>query len=229
MSSNWGNILDANTSHLSPADVTRLTDIAQCEDAPFRVHELYTGFIVSTAIVHASGVEAEDRLKDLALSDDLVKLMKHAASRDANLIVFDEGAPVLDGFKVYEEVDLEVVSPEEATKKMLDVSTGNVTPEDWNILSELAADEAEPITVVDYEYGYVVGVTSPEFFSRVVEERLREKGLSAAFINLMRHASENGAKLLQFDRDADPMPGFPLFESDTEDQYEADAPKLGSM
>lgn len=216
MSSNWATVIEASTAHLTGGDTERLIDIAKQERQPFRVHEVEGGFIVSTAIVHASGPYADEKLNDVGLSADFGKLLRFAASRDASLIVFDRDVPALEGFDLHEDAGIDIVSSDEAMKKMLDLSTEHMTPGDWDLLSEMAADDAEPLTVVDYEYGYVVSVCGSEFFERVVAGKLEEKGLSHAFVDLMRYASRNGATVIQFDRDAEHLPGFPVFSEEAE-------------
>lgn len=104
----------------------------------------------------------------------------------------------------------------------LDVSTGHLRTSDRKLLEGYLHNgekfPGQTLIVRPYPYGWMV-ITSGWDLTRdaddgfeVRAQAARDEGFSEEFINLMRRAVEQKTVQLQFDRDGDPEPGFPIFD-----------------
>lgn len=114
---------------------------------------------------------------------------------------------------------------------IFDTSTGHLKPSDHGLLDRFKGDGNTPLLgapVICYgidEYGWMVrtdGGRKSNGSEEALEEwradkvaRMKDAGLSDEFVALMLHAWENDAVFLSLDRDAEPTPGFPLFDAVT--------------
>ena len=102
----------------------------------------------------------------------------------------------------------------EPTYPVLQVSTGNMRESDYPILDELGARSSEEkfTTVALTDSGYIVYVSEDEENQQWMRENRERFGLSKEFVDILLHAASIGVYTVEFDMDADPLPGFPEFE-----------------
>jgi len=119
---------------------------------------------------------------------------------------------------------------------LFDTTPEHLRPHDIALLDELRNEDntfkpGAPAPIYGFEYGWTVSVSGGAKGSMADEGelarwraaqlgRFRDAGFSEEFCALVRHAWENGAVMIRFDRDAEPEPGFPLFEFETGRMYD---------
>lgn len=91
--------------------------------------------------------------------------------------------------------------------KFKDLSTSHLTDGDVDLLDNTDL----PVTVMKYEYGWVVSTASlvSEEFREEYIERFLDHGMSEEFIAAAVEAARNDCWLLRFDADADPDDNLP--------------------
>lgn len=112
-------------------------------------------------------------------------------------------------------------------KTMLDASTLHLRKQDRDALQRLAESQKSenwPTPHV-YEQGYGWYISAGIMYGDNVadgQERLREEGFSEDFIALMTSAKERDIAMVSFDSDAEPEPGFKLFDFETDEELPSD-------
>lgn len=112
-------------------------------------------------------------------------------------------------------------------KSMLDASTQHLKKQDREALQRLADSqkgENWPTPhVYEQEFGWYIsaGVMYGDDVADG-QERLREEGFSEEFIALMTSAKERDISMVSFDTDAEPEPGFKLFDEETDEEIPSD-------
>lgn len=112
-----------------------------------------------------------------------------------------------------------------AIMKLLDLSTGHLRTSDRKLLEGYTGHGKEgdqTLIVRPYEYGWQVSTSGWNYKDaddgfEVRAKAARDEGFSEEFINLMRKGVESDTVMLQFDRDAEPEPGFPIFDWESND------------
>lgn len=102
-----------------------------------------------------------------------------------------------------------------------DVSTAHITPKDSDILKDAADVGFEsgnknpcPLTVLQYEYGYMVGLWPLNCMDASEEDKLEvffklmQHGFSTSFIAVCKSAADAGHKWLCLDQDAGKVDGL---------------------
>ena len=104
------------------------------------------------------------------------------------------------------------------TERVLVVSLSHITSAENEILAAHQGDlEKEPQTILEYRFGYLVSAwhhynqREPVEVAKF-ETDLKVLGLSKNYIALVRMAAHADCRWLQLDRDADVVPGLPVFE-----------------
>ena len=106
-----------------------------------------------------------------------------------------------------------------------DVSTAHTTAKDNDILKKAAKMGFEegsknpcPLTVLSYEYGYMIGLWSLNCINASEEEKLEvffklmQHGFSTSFIAVCKSAADAGHKWLCLDADAAKIEGLTEYE-----------------
>lgn len=136
-------------------------------------------------------------------------------------------------------LDLTAVEPQPRLANlwtMLDLSTGHLRRGDYELLElyrgpgedhERDRDPGQSLFVTPCVAGWIIstsgclapdGEMSPENAASLEADRaeaiaeMKDEGFSDEFVALFKFAYENGASDLRFHGDADPIPGFPLFD-----------------
>lgn len=108
-------------------------------------------------------------------------------------------------------------------KNMLELSTMHLRKQDVAALEDLFADQPEATPhVYRTDDGYYV--TTGVMFGGTLEDganRLSDLGFTPEFAALMAHAAQNECGIMSFDNDAEPEPGFPLFDQETDELLDA--------
>ncbi len=93
-------------------------------------------------------------------------------------------------------------------KQVMGCSTGHITKEDDEILTNFSGSE---LTVIKHEYGYMIGTghgTEQEDWPKP----FKEANLSAHFFNVLMLARFNDCKWVDFDRDASTIDGLTVHD-----------------
>jgi hypothetical protein len=101
--------------------------------------------------------------------------------------------------------------PEDAIKLMVDLATSHMTVRDDTLC---AAGVCRHPRIIEHAYGYIVFVASDPEAVTTALDGLRSAGFSEAFVDIYGRAaaSENTIMLINFDRDAAPIDGLPVFD-----------------
>ena len=102
---------------------------------------------------------------------------------------------------------------EEATRRVLDVSTSHITEDDAKRLREYAngSSEAYPSRIMDDEYGTLVHIPDDPEITMLLDSPALDE-LSEEYWNIIKWASENAFDYIIFDCDAPENSGWPTFE-----------------
>jgi len=121
--------------------------------------------------------------------------------------------------------------PSPNLQSMLDISTGHLRKQDIEALERytgnLEADGNLKLNASPQQYGWIVSTGvfyhggSKDEDVHVIEQ-LKQEGFSDEFIALLKHARDNAAAIIRFDRDASCEPGFPVFEYGTDERVDVD-------
>lgn len=99
---------------------------------------------------------------------------------------------------------------------MLDASTGHLSQADHQILLALSETQGRAtgfFRVTNHEYGWCVFLASSPDGDDLELKNLRELGASECLLGLIDYAQQKHAFILNFDRDASLLSGFPVQEN----------------
>ena len=87
--------------------------------------------------------------------------------------------------------------------KNLDISTGHISPNDGVLLDNSTEESNSPLIVYRYPEGWFVYVPQDDTEEDTEEEinQYKEYGMSEQFCNIIKIASKNKCKYIQFDCD----------------------------
>jgi hypothetical protein len=96
-------------------------------------------------------------------------------------------------------------------EKVLVISTAHVSYDDKVMLEDLA--ETKPkARIFDTEYGFIIKVYPKSEYTEEDDQKLRDDGMSEAFIDLLKFCRKHDCPLLHLDCDADTIEDLPTFD-----------------
>lgn len=109
-------------------------------------------------------------------------------------------------------VNFETDKPERSVLTYLDLSTGNMTENDANLLTHMCEHGSRfkhdmPSSMMANQYGFWIPVVQ-----EITRKTIKREGFSKHFATLYEYAKNKGYSGLLFDRDADLLDGFPSFD-----------------
>lgn len=112
-------------------------------------------------------------------------------------------------------------------EKLLDLSTAHMTANDDKLLHAYDCSPRSRGAMICYpiEGGFTISTSCMRIGPadrREAIKAIRKEGFSEAFINVLKHAADQDAVLVRFDRDAGYEPGLPCFNWETGDEMSMD-------
>lgn len=193
--SNVGLALDK----VSAADIATLKRMGnrKMEDNPIRVHQAKDDALIIS--VGAFAVDDQPAGPRFGLSAEIVGIMKHAADNGAFYLELTKDGPSVP-----------------TSKPHADLSTGHLRQADYHLLEDIAFHQIPaPVSVYDHGYGWIVDAKSAGS-----AEELKAVGLSDEFVALVAAAREVDVDIIDFDSDADLDPGYPEYDSVTDERID---------
>lgn len=101
-----------------------------------------------------------------------------------------------------------------AIQRALDLSTAHLTPRDMSLMTD-ACDLYEedevgrfPVRITSHQYGWVLFLPDDE--NKPENMAFRDKGFSENLICVLEYAYKHKCMFINFDQDADAIPGLPV-------------------